>query len=50
MRSCAQTIAVVQLAVTTVTEPKNLEWHTIASKNNHEAQRKKLMQPQKVSL
>ena len=50
MRSCVQTIAVVQLAVTTVTEPKNLEWHIIASKNNHETLRKKLMQPQKVSL
>ena len=33
-----------------VTEPKNLEWHSIASKNNHETQRKKLMQPQKLSL
>ena len=29
---------------------QNLEWHIIASKNNHETQRKKLMQPQKVSL
>ena len=25
-----------------VTEPKNLEWHIIASKNNHETQRKKI--------